>query len=127
MLQPKVFKIHVDGPSGVGLKPINVMDLSNIVSGTATEIGTFDCTDPTRQFTVDIWECTPCGEYIPYYPCDEFCVILKGGIKITQKDDTEDYFGKGEGFMVLRGTQCNYGMTETTRKYSIMFENKLQA
>jgi uncharacterized cupin superfamily protein len=121
----KVFKVFPDGPPGHGLKPISVMDQSNIISGVGTEIGTFDYVDPTRQFMVGIWESTPCVEYIPFYPCDEFCLILKGGIRITQKDGTENYFGEGEGFMVLRGTECHYAMTETTKKYSIMFENKL--
>jgi uncharacterized cupin superfamily protein len=123
----KVFKVFPDGPPGHGLKPISVMDQSNIISGVGTEIGTFDYVDPTRQFMVGIWESTPCVEYIPFYPCDEFCLILKGGIRITQKDGTENYYGEGEGFMVLRGTECHYAMTETTKKYSIMFENKLQA
>jgi uncharacterized cupin superfamily protein len=121
----KVFKVFPDGPPGHGLKPISVMDQSNIISGVGTEIGTFDYVDPTRQFMVGIWESTPCVEYIPFYPCDEFCLILKGGIRITQKDGTENYFGECEGFMVLRGTECHYAMTETTKKYSIMFENKL--
>jgi uncharacterized cupin superfamily protein len=121
----KVFKVFPDGPPGHGLKPISVMDQSNIISGVGTEVGTFDYVDPTRQFMVGIWESTPCVEYIPFYPCDEFCLILKGGIRITQKDGTENYFGEGEGFMVLRGTECHYAMTETTKKYSIMFENKL--
>ena len=126
MSRANVFKVHVDGPPGEGLRPISVMDQSNIVSGSASEIGTFDYVDPTRQFTVGIWECTPCVEFIPAYPCDEFCLILAGGIKITQADGTENYYGAGEAFMVLRGTECHYGMTEVTKKYSIMFENKLE-
>ncbi len=123
----KVFKVYPDGPPGHGLQPISVMDQSNIVSGVAKETGTFDYVDPTRQFMVGIWECTPCTEYIPFYPCDEFCLILKGGIRLTFKDGSEKYYGEGEGFVVLRGTECHYAMTETTKKYSIMFENKLQA
>ena len=121
----KVFEIYPDGPPGEGLKPINVMDLSNIVSGTAKEIGTFDYIDATRQFTVGIWESTPCVEYIPFYPCDEFCYLITGGIKLTQSDGTENYYQAGQGFMVLRGTQCHYEMTGVTKKFSIMFENKL--
>ena len=121
----KVFEIYPDGPPGEGLKPINVMDLSNIVSGTAKEIGTFDYIDATRQFTVGIWESTPCVEYIPFYPCDEFCYLITGGIKLTQSDGTEEYYQAGQGFMVLRGTQCHYEMTGVTKKFSIMFENKL--
>ena len=77
------------------------------------------------MYSIIIWETPPCTEYIPFYPCDEFCVILTGGIKISQTDGTENYYGAGEGFMVLRGTQCHYAMTEVTKKYSIMFENKL--
>ena len=121
----KVFKIFPDGPPGHGLKPIAVMDQANIVAGVAKEIGTFDYIDPTKQFMVGIWECTPCTEYIPSYPCDEFCLILKGGITLTYKDGKSQHFGEGEGFMVLRGTECHYAMTEVTKKYSIMFENKL--
>ena len=127
MSKPNVFKIHPDGPPGEGLKPINVMDLTKIVAGTAKEIGTFDCIDPSKQLTVGIWECTPCTEFIPSYPCDEFCLILKGGITITEDNGKVQHFGEGEGFMVLRGTKCHYEMTGVTRKYSIMFENKMPA
>jgi uncharacterized protein len=121
----KVFQIFSDGPPGEGLKPINVMDLNNIVAGTAKEIGTFDYVDATRQFTVGIWESTPCTEYIPFYPCDEFCYLITGGIRITQEDGTSDYFVAGQGFVVLRGTKCHYEMTGVTKKFSVMFENKL--
>ena len=76
----KVFEIYPGGPPGEGLKPINVMDLTKIVAGTAKEIGTFDYIDATRQFTVGIWETPPCTEYIPFYPCDEFCYLITGGI-----------------------------------------------
>jgi uncharacterized protein len=123
----QVFQIFPDGPPGEGLKPINVMDLSKIVKGTAKEIGTFDYVDSTRQFTVGIWESTPCTEFIPFYPCDEFCYLITGGIRITQEDGTEDYFVAGQGFMVLRGTKCHYEMTGVTKKFSVMFENKLHA
>ncbi len=121
----KVFQIFPDGPPSEGLKPINVMDLNNIVAGTAKEIGTFDYVDATRQFTVGIWESTPCTEFIPFYPCDEFCYLITGGIRITQEDGTTDYYVAGQGFMVLRGTKCHYEMTGVTKKFSVMFENKL--
>jgi uncharacterized protein len=121
----KVFQIFPDGPPGEGLKPINVMDLTKIVAGTAKEIGTFDYVDATRQFTVGIWESTPCTEYIPFYPCDEFCYLITGGIRLTQEDGTIDYFVAGQGFVVLRGTKCHYEMTGITKKFSVMFENKL--
>lgn len=121
----QVFEIYPDGPPGEGLKPINVMDLSNIVKGVGKEIGTFDYIDPTRQFTVGIWESTPCTEYIPFYPCDEFCYLISGGIRLTQTDGTENQYVAGQGFVVLRGTQCHYEMLGVTKKFSIMFENKL--
>jgi uncharacterized protein len=121
----RVFQIFADGPPGKGLKPINVMDLTKIVAGTAKEIGTFDYVDATRQFTVGIWESTPCTEFIPFYPCDEFCYLITGGIRLTQEDGTVDYFVAGQGFVVLRGTKCHYEMTGVTKKFSVMFENKL--
>lgn len=123
----QVFEIFPDGPPGEGLKPINVMDLNNIVKGVGKEVGTFDYIDHTRQFTVGIWESTPCTEYIPFYPCDEFCYLISGGIRITQTDGTENYYVAGQGFVVLRGTQCHYEMTGVTKKFSVMFENKLHS
>ena len=59
MSHSKFFRIHPDGPPGVGLGPISVMDQSNIVEGEGKEIGTFDYIDPSKQLTVGIWESTP--------------------------------------------------------------------
>lgn len=125
MSHSKFFRIHPDGPPGVGLGPISVMDQSNIVEGEGKEIGTFDYIDPSKQLTVGIWESTPCTEFIPSYPCDEFCYIITGGITVTDEHGYSEHFGPGQGFMVLRGLKCHYKMTGVTRKYSIMFENKM--
>ena len=125
MTQRKMFRIHKDGPPGVGLKPISVVDQSWVVSGEAKEIGTFDYVDPSKQLTVGIWECTPYEEHIPSYPCDEFCTIISGSITVTGEDGQSEHFGPGDSFMILRGYKCRYKLTETTRKYSIMFESKI--
>ena len=127
MSNPKVFRIDPDGPPGIGLKPISVMTQANIFKGQGVETGTFDYTDPTGQFICGIWESTPCIEYIPSYPCDEFCYLLSGEIIVTDTSGRAQSFKAGEGFMVLRGLQCTYEMVGVTRKYSIMFENKLPA
>lgn len=58
---------------------------------------------------------------------ENLCVNLKEASKISQKNGAENYFCADAGFMLLPGTECHCGMTETNEKYLIRSESRLYA
>ena len=61
------------------------------------------------------------------WSCDEFTLVIEGGITITDEDGHAEHFGPGQAFLIQRGFKCHFKLTEATRKYYVLFENKLTA
>ena len=127
MSKPQLLRIHSNSMPGSNLAPVKFIDPAFVISGAPKEMGRFDYVDPTKQFTVGVWECSAYEELVEGWPCDEFTLVIQGGITITDSEERAEHFGPGQAFLIQRGFKCRFKLTETTRKYYVLFENKLAA
>ncbi len=79
--------------------------------------------DPTGQFTAGFWTHEG-GEIEVDYTEHEFCVLLAGRVRITEKGgDTEEY-GMGDGFVIPAGFKGVWETLKPVRKWYVVFEAK---
>ena len=64
-----------------------------------------------------VWECAPCREEFEAYPVNEMMTVISGSVTLTSPDGTQQIFGAGDTFFMVKGTPCTWEITETLRKY----------
>lgn len=124
MSKMSVIRLSPNGPEATGLTFWGHLESENVIEGDPTETGYNYFTDGTEQLTAGVWECTPCTSQIDSYPVDEFCIILKGTVVVTDADGRAETFKPGDGFVIPKGLKCTWHMPETTRKYYVIFDAK---
>jgi uncharacterized cupin superfamily protein len=62
-----------------------------------------------RKFTVALWESGPGVLKTDAYPHDEYCLVLKGHLIITNRGGRREEFGPGDTFVIPKGWGPAYG------------------
>ena len=126
MSQTSVIRLNSEGPDGAGLQFWGHLENETVISGEPTETGRNYFTDSTGQFTVGVWDYTPCLSEIDNYPVDEFCFILSGMLVLTDGSGHAETFRLGDSFVIPKGMKCTWHMPETTRKYYVILDAKVE-
>lgn len=115
-----VFKLAPSGINGEGLTPCEYVTKENLTSGEAVENVQVFLTSADENFSVGVWECSPCCEEIASYPGDEFCTVLEGSVEITADGQSQTY-NVGDSFAIRKGTALTWNMTSQFKKYFVMY------
>ncbi len=114
-------KLAPNGLSGT-LESITVVDPATVTSGKAVETGASYMGDEGDSLLVGIWNCTPYAEVFSGegYPADEFCQVLEGSVTLTSEDGTAHVYSAGDSYIVKKGWNGEFRVTEEFRKYYVM-------
>jgi len=126
MPQTSVIRLNSEGPDGAGLQFWGHLENETVTSGEPTETGHNYFTDSTGQLTAGVWDCTPCTSEIDSYPVDEFCFILSGMVVLIDGSGHAETFRPGDSFVIPKGMKCTWHMPETTRKYYVILDAKVE-
>ena len=93
-----------------------------MVDGTAEEQGHIFFTNAAGNVNAGVWECTPCTERIRDYPFDQCCFVLEGSLTIIDQSGHCDTFKPGDAFIIPRGFNGDWQMTERYKNFFITVE-----
>jgi uncharacterized cupin superfamily protein len=110
-------------PEG-GMVPLGYIDPKSVSGGTATELGHIFFTNPEGTVNAGVWECTPCTEQVVDYPYDQCCFVLEGSLTITDDAGYAQTFRTGDAFMIPRGFNGVWTMTEQYKNFFVTVEPK---
>jgi uncharacterized cupin superfamily protein len=100
------------------------IDPKTVSEGTAAEVGHIFFTNENGSVNAGVWECTPCTEEVRNYPYDQCCFVLEGTLIITDETGHAETFRPGEAFMIPRGFNGSWRMTERYRNFFVTVEPK---
>ena len=124
MTKKTITRLRPDGAPGKGMGPLAYIDPKTVSEGTAVEIGHIFFTNENGSVNAGVWECTPCTEQIRNYPYDQCCFVLEGTLTIMDESGHAETFGPGEAFMIPRGFNGSWRMTERYRNFFVTVEPK---
>jgi uncharacterized protein len=79
--------------------------------------------DPSGQLTAGFW--THEGGVIEVdYKEHEFCLLLAGRVRITEKGGLTEEYGMGDGFVIPAGFKGTWETLKPVRKWYVIFEPK---
>lgn len=116
----KVYQVTPNGVGTTGLTDSDYVNPDNLTAGQAVEKAQVFLTSEDERFSAGVWECSPCCEVIRSYPGDEFCTVLEGTVIITEGGQEKTY-RKGDSFVVKKGADLVWNMTEPFKKYFVMY------
>ena len=114
-------KLDPDGAPGKGMEPTAYVDPATVLEGRAKERGHTFFASKDGNFLVGVWECSPCKEKIDSYPFNEFCQVLSGTVTVTDKSGRSETYRAGDSFFMHKGFEGIWDMTETFRKYFVIY------
>lgn len=79
--------------------------------------------DPSQQFHVGLWACEP-GKWQVKYTEHEYCHILEGCVRMTDRDGQWTELKAGDHFVIPAGFEGTWEVIEPTRKIYVLFEAK---
>lgn len=80
--------------------------------------------DPTRCYSVGVWECPP-ARFIEPYPGTEFGHVVAGRATLTNEQTGESVTLKaGDHFFIAFGSRITWEVHETFRKIYTMYEEE---
>ena len=114
-------KLDPNGAPGAGMVPTAYVDPATVLEGKASEKGHTFFASKDEKFVVGVWECSPCKEWIDSYPFNEFCQVLKGAVTVTDADGKSETYRAGDSFFMRKGFKGIWHMTETFRKFFVIY------
>ena len=118
-----IIRINKDGSGQQGLEPCSVVPPEAVLSGTAKESGEFLYSTDNGAFSVGVWECTPYAEILDYPTENEYCMVLKGKVSLTNPDGSIETFSAGDSYVVPAGFKGKFEVHETLRKIYVIYSN----
>lgn len=117
-----ITRLLPDGESGGGMRPMGYIAADTVVEGTADERGHLFFTNAGGNVSAGVWECTPCTERMRNYPYDQCCFVLEGTLTITDESGHAETFSPGDAFMIPRGFNGLWQMTERYKNFFVTVE-----
>lgn len=108
--------------SGGGMKPMNYISADTVIEGAADERGHLFFTNAAGNVNAGVWECAPCTERIRDYPFDQCCFVLEGSLTIIDESGHAETFKPGDAFIIPRGFNGDWRMTERYKNFFITVE-----
>ncbi len=105
-----------------GMAPMGYIAADTVADGTADERGHMFFTNKAGNVNVGVWQCTPCIEEVRDYPYDQCCFVLEGSLTITDQSGHAQTFTPGDAFVIPRGFNGTWHMTEPYKNYFITVE-----
>lgn len=79
--------------------------------------------DPSGQLTAGGWSHEG-GAIEVRYTEHEFCVLLTGRVRLTERGGGVEEYGPGDGFVIPAGYEGTWETLEPVRKWYVVFEPK---
>ena len=117
-----ITRLLPDGEFGGGMRPLNYISADTVVEGTAQEQGHIFFTNAAGNVNAGVWECTSCTERIRDYPFDQCCFVLEGSLTVIDESGHAETFKPGDAFIIPRGFNGDWRMTERYRNFFITVE-----
>lgn len=96
-----------------------------VIDGKADERGHLFFTNATGKVNAGVWECAPCTERIRNYPFDQCCFVLEGLLTIIDENGHAETFSPGDAFIIPRGFNGDWCMTERYKNFFVTVEPEL--
>ena len=122
MPHSKITRLSPSGAPGSGMEPLNYIDPATVMEGVAEELGHIFFTNEKGNVNVGVWECSRCTERVRDYPYDQCCFVLEGGLTIIDESGHEESFGPGDAFVIPKGFNGDWKMTERYKNFFITVE-----
>ncbi len=117
-----ITRLRPDGALDGGMKPMGYIGADTIAEGTAGELGHLFFTNASGNVSAGVWQCTPCTERIRDYPYDQCCFVLEGSLTITDDSGHAETFVPGDSFVIPRGFNGLWQMTEAYKNFFVTVE-----
>jgi len=117
-----ITRLHTKGAPDKGMQLLHYIDPATVADGPAEEVGHIFFTNVAGNVNVGVWACSPCTERVRDYPYDQCCFVLEGSLTITDEDGHPETFGPGDAFVIPRGFNGLWTMTEPYKNYFITVE-----
>ncbi len=114
----KLIALTPEGPNG--LEACKVVPAESLLSPPPMEQGAVILSDGAQ--TCGIWEATPYAERMEDYPFNEMAHILSGRVVITPDGAEAQEFAAGDTYVMQKGFNGRFEVTETCRKYYFTVE-----
>ena len=95
--------------------PIGELEGTRVLSGAPQHFGRLDLGDYDTDHMLGIWECTE-GTFEWTEVGDELQIIVKGRLRIIERDGTTHEFGPGDTFFTRKGEVMTWEVLERVRK-----------
>lgn len=122
MTNKKITRLLPQGDPVHGMKPMGYVSADTVVEGTLDERGHLFFTNSDGTVNAGVWQCTPCTERVRDYPYDQCCFVLEGSLTIIDEDGDSETFGPGDSFMIPRGFNGDWKMTEPYKNFFVTVE-----
>jgi len=119
MAETAIQRLYPDGVPGKGMRSLNYIESATVSGGTAEEFGHLFFTNATGNVNVGVWACSPCTEWVRDYPYDQCCFVLEGSLTITDEKGHAETFGPGDAFVIPRGFNGLWSMTEPYKNFFV--------
>ena len=122
MTHKTITRLSPRGAPGGVMAALNYIDPETVVEGEADERGHIFFSNAQGNVNVGIWECSSCTERVRDYPFDQCCFVLEGALTIIDESGHEESFGPGDAFVIPKGFNGDWKMTERYKNYFITVE-----
>lgn len=122
MTDKVITRLRPDGAPGGGMQAMGYIGADTVVDGIAEERGHRFFTNEGGNVNAGVWECTPCTERISNYPYDQCCFVLEGSLVITDESGHAETFNPGDAFIIPRGFNGLWEMTERYKNFFVTVE-----
>ncbi len=98
-------------------------DAEKIISGNPAQKAENYYTDESGQFSTGIWHSEP-GKVKINYTEDEYCMLTKGLVELTDAAGISRRFKPGDNFVIPAGFQGTWETIEPASKFYVIYEIK---
>ena len=119
----RAIRLNPQGPDGVGLKPMELPDMSVFEGEPPKQEDHTYFEDTTGQFYAGVWTCSPMRRKAVPFPRVELMCLLEGAMTLTDSSGQEHKFHAPDVLLEKKGTVGSWTSSENVRKYYCIFES----
>lgn len=112
-----VYRFRPGGNPEKGLLPANAVPASAFTTEDHTELRQMVYESADGSIISGVWECAPMAMDIQGYSTTEVMTVLSGSVTVTDGNGKPETFVSGDTFLIPKGANVTFEITETLRKY----------